>query len=26
MMEVAKWLIDNKNIVSRIDRKLEWKE
>ena len=25
-MEVAKWLIDNKKIVSRIDRKLEWSE
>lgn len=25
-MEVLKWLLDNKNIVYRIDRKLEWKE
>lgn len=25
-MEVLKWLLDNKNIVCRIDRKLEWKE
>jgi ATP-dependent DNA helicase RecQ len=25
MMEVVKWLIDNKTIVVRVDRKLEWK-
>jgi ATP-dependent DNA helicase RecQ len=25
-MEVVKWLMDNKTIVSRIDRKLEWKD
>lgn len=25
-MEVLKWLLDNKNIVSRIDQKLEWKD
>ncbi len=25
-MEVVKWLMDDKTIVSRVDRKLEWKE